>query len=40
MPADAKTQSPTGFPITYAQVDDFFAVEPGGMMHVVACSAD
>jgi hypothetical protein len=23
-----------------AQVDDFFAVEPGDMIHVMACSAD
>ena len=23
-----------------AEVDDFFAVEPGGMMHVMACSKD
>src|SRR5271166_1243005 len=23
-----------------AEVDDFFAVEPGGMMHVMACSMD
>jgi hypothetical protein len=21
-----------------AEVDDFFAIEPGGMMHVMACS--
>jgi hypothetical protein len=23
-----------------AEVDDFFAIEPGGMMHVMACSMD
>src|SRR5689334_2475441 len=23
-----------------AEVDDFFAIEPGGMMHVMACSVD
>jgi hypothetical protein len=23
-----------------AEVDDFFAVEPAGMMHVMACSTD
>ena len=23
-----------------AEVDDFFAVEPGGMMQVMACSVD
>jgi len=23
-----------------AEVDDFFTVEPGGMMHVMACSSD
>jgi hypothetical protein len=23
-----------------AEVDDFFAIEPGGMMHVMACSKD